>query len=194
MIPIDLWVLLAAGWKAADSMMLLRWMVKVLRDGGLQPGQGERPKISLLNCGGSREPVFRALHDGACALLQFFSCIHRNKLWLDRQQAQHVAAAMDLFTSAYSYLAGFCFGQSICCFHLEPSLHMCKHIQLRLQESLDAGAPRLLSPAAVLCEASEDFIGKVSRISRRVHARTCGQRTLQRYMVKVHLEWEKLGV
>ena len=77
-------------------------------------------------------------------------------------------------------------------FHLEPSLHLLKHIGLRLRTQLEAGATHILNPATFLAEAGEDFIGKVARISRRVSARLTSQRTMQRILVKTCADWRAL--
>ena len=79
-------------------------------------------------------------------------------------------------------------------YHLEPSLHMFKHVQVRLLRILATGAQAIMSPAAHLTDLSEDLVGICSRMSRRVAARTCGQRTLQRMLIRYYLEFEKLGL
>ena len=142
----------------------------------------------------ARAMIYRAIHDGCVGLLRFFQLLHKRGLFLTRQDASDAAGAMNLFCQTYTYLARSFFDLGLCRYHLEPTLHMCRHVSYGLEQVLQTGAPVLVSPGAWLCEQSEDFVGKISRITRRVSARLCAQRTLQRYLVKVFLEWERLGV
>ena len=175
-------------------MIMLRWLLQLLRGGPVQDGDLGRPGRSVLDSGDDRAPALLAMHDCSCAILQFFSIAHKGGLWLSRDDGIKVANCLALFVAGYSFLANYFVTRRQCRYHMEPSQHLLKHVKMRLQEPLDAGAPVIMNPAAWLCEQSEDWIGRISRITRRVHARTCGQRTLQRYLVKLHLEWEQLKV
>ena len=172
--------------------MLLRWLVKLLREGPVRADGSGRPNVSLMR--GEHGAACQAMHDSACAILQFFAIVHKEKLWLSRLKGMQLVECVNLFVAGYCYLAGYCHRLSLCRFHMEPALHMFKHVATRAQETLSAGAPVLMNPAAHLCEQGEDFIGRISGITRRVHARTCGKRTAQRYLIKLHLEMERLGL
>ena len=166
-----------------------------LREGPFQSEELGRTGQSLLNrAGDDRAIALQAMHDGAVAVLRFFGILHKEKLWLSRNTAKEVVACIDLFLSSYVFLAKFSHAKGLTRYHLEPSHHMLAHIITRIEEALARGAPMVLSPAAFLCEMSEDFVGRVSRISRRVHSRTCGKRTCQRYLIKLFLEFERFKV
>ena len=182
------------GWKGSDSLILMRWLLKLLRGGPVRFEEGRRPGISLLVNAGDRGGVYNAVHDGCCSVLLLFQLLHKGSLWLERPQAGKIIECVELFCAVYGFLANFFMRERKCRFHMEPSLHLFYHIALRLRETLDSGAPVLLNPALFMCEQSEDWVGRISRITRRVHARTCGQRTLQRYLVKMFLELEKHGI
>ena len=49
------------------------------------------------------------------------------------------------------------------------------------------------SPANWLCEQSEDYTGRVAQVSRKVAARACSKSTMQRYLIRLHVEWPRLG-
>ena len=99
---------------------------------------------------------------------------------------------MDIFTSCYVFLANRMHERRENRFHLEPSLHLFKHMAYRLRLQLAKETCRyILSPAAYLAEAGEDFIGKVARLSRRVSARLTGQRTLERMLIKTFYGLER---
>ena len=100
---------------------------------------------------------------------------------------------MEMFTSCYVFLANRMHERRENRFHLEPSLHLFKHMAFRLQLQLAVKTCNyILSPAAFLAEAGEDFIGKVARLSRRVSARLTGQRTLERMLIKTYMDWKEL--
>ena len=183
-----------SGWKGSDTMILLRWLLKVLREGPLLSEEQRRSGVPVANGAGDMVPCIAAMVDGCCSLLQYFTVLHKDKLWLERHRAQQAMQSLDLFVAAYCFLARACLLRGVPRFHMEPSLHMVKHMSVRLQQSLDMQAPRVLNPACWLCEASEDWVGRIARISRRVHARTVGKRTLQRYLIKMFLEFERVGM
>ena len=180
--------------KQVDTLMLARWLLLLLREGPVQPEENKRQGVSLLAAGGDREHALRAMQDCSCALLEFSSILHQQKLFLSRGIASELVACVDVICGSYSYLANFFPSRKLAVYHMEPTLHVFKHVGLRLEEALNRDAPVIFSPASFLCEMGEDWIGLVSRITRRVHARTCGKRTIQRYLIKTHLEWEKLGI
>ena len=98
-----------------------------------------------------------------------------------------------MFTTCYVYLATKMHSRGENRFHLEPSLHLFKHMGVRLQRQLAIKeCCYIINPAAFLAEAGEDFIGKVARVSRRVSARLTGQRTLERILIKARMEWQQL--
>ena len=129
------------------------------------------------------------MHDAAMGTLVFFQVIHKSGIWLRREETKRAMDAVNVFCTAYAYLASGFHRLELPRFHVEPSLHVFKHAAVRIQRQLQSGAARILSPSVHLCENTEDFVGQVARISRRVSARTCGLRTLQRYLIKAHLLW-----
>ena len=48
---------------------------------------------------------------------------------------------------------------------------------------------QVLSPKAWMCWADEDFIGRVSRVSRRAHALTTARRTIERCLGLYRRQW-----
>ncbi|CAE7875397.1 unnamed protein product [Symbiodinium necroappetens] len=183
------------GWKASDTMILLRWLLKLVTTGPVLRDASGRTGVSLqahFAADATKQLVCCALQDGASALLRMFQILYKTDVWLDREAATAVADAIDLFANVYCCLAGI-FHREVkqSRFHMEPTLHHFAHVSERMREVLATGANKVLSPACFLCEQSEDFVGRISRLARRCAARTCGQRTLQRYLIKVCLEWER---
>jgi hypothetical protein len=73
------------------------------------------------------------------------------------------------------------------------------HFAVDTQERLDLNDMHILSPNNDNCETDEDFVGRVSRLSRSVHALSIPQRTIQRYKIKAYFvftgqDWGSSGV
>lgn len=132
------------------------------------------------------------MYDAARAPLIFFQLIHRGGVFWNRDDAKKAKAACDVFCSAYSFLAAEFVKLQLPRYHVEPALHAFKHASIRLKKQLDSGAKFIMTPSVHLCEASEDFIGQVARTARRVSAKTCGRRTLDRFLIKAHLAWSAM--
>ena len=181
------------GWKGADTMLLCRWLVRVLRRGPVTrdaAGALSRPNASVAEMAVSpRKEVYQAILDAACALVHFFQVLNHGGLWLDRATAGTICVDVNMFCAAYTFLARQMLSDGLCRFHIEPSLHVFSHFGQRIQSLLDLGAQRIMSPAAFLCENSEDFIGRIARLSRRCSARLPCNRTLQRYLIKAYFDW-----
>ena len=75
----------------------------------------------------------------------------------------------------------------LCRYHLEPSQHYFYHYNFELR-SHDV----IMSPATENCEADEDFIGRVCRLARCVHASTTTLRVLERHLIKCYFEFEEI--
>ena len=87
----------------------------------------------------------------------------------------------------YCYLADYSVkNKLIGGYNLRPKLHYFHHSLIDMQKGLQNSSRKwFLNHASWNCEANEDYIGRQARISRRVDARTCSLRTLERYLVKV---------
>ena len=131
------------------------------------------------------------MHDCALGVLVFFQVLHKCGIWLSRAEAQKAVDSCNMFCSGYSFLAAEFHQMGLPRYHIEPSLHQFKHASVRMQQQLRHGFAWVLSPGVFLNENGEGFIGQVARVSRRVAAKTCGLRTLQRFLIKAHLTWTR---
>ena len=113
-------------------------------------------------------------------------------VWISSAIARTLASSGLRFLSSYSKLAELCFQRRLQRFCLIPKLHFCHHLMVELhQQSLEAAW--CLSPLAFSVQSQEDFIGRPSRISRRVSAKqTQSLRTLQRVLLAMKAEFHKL--
>ena len=111
---------------------------------------------------------------------------HSHHLWLRRGCAALIYQSGMKCLRGFSWLARFALSQGLCCFAMRPKAHSLHHLLFDIKRQLDQpDATYILSPACWLCENNEDWIGRVSRLSRRVSGRTTSLRTTQRYLIHV---------
>ena len=180
----------AARFKGSDCMMLLRWLRHLVLNGAVDEGHFLRPGQSLADQPGKQweSDFFSQLLKACVGGVQFFHSVHSEGLWLSRSSAQDLAASCQDFCEAYSKLAQMCFERKWTRFRMEPCLHHFHHFSVECRIHLRSEASYIPSPACDLCEADEDFVGKIARASRCVHMSSMTQRTIERYLVKLWFE------
>lgn len=87
------------------------------------------------------------------------------------------------FLRSYAKLAEICLREGACLYNMQPKLHYFKHILLTLDWQIEMEHERILNPVADVTYMDEDYIGRVSRLSRRVHQSQVHKRTLERVLV-----------
>ena len=96
-------------------------------------------------------------------------------------------ASMQRFVTGYMKLASDCLQDDFNGYAVKPKLHLFKHQVLDLHESLSKGDEVIMNWNVFNCEQSEDLVGRISRLSRRMDSRRVGERVLQCYLVKCHI-------
>ena len=180
----------AARFKGSDCMLLLRWLRHLMLNGPVDENLLLRPGVNLTESTNDliSAEIYKEVLKGSLSAVQFFHILHTQGLWLTAPVAKEVAVACQDFCSAYAALAKVCFQQSWVRFRLEPCLHHFHHFAIEIQLLLSKSVRMIYSPASHLCEADEDFVGRICRGSRMVHAQSMTQRTLDRYLVKLWFE------
>ena len=162
--------------KGSDVTLLLMWL----------------DFVTGLFCGMHDSHVLRAIHQATRGALDYIGVMHSHPLWLRRACAQVQLHAGYTFVRGYMWLATNSMEQGLAGYRLRPKLHYMCHLLKETQDQLLRGSEHILSSAAFLCETNEDFIGRVSRTSRRVAARTACYRTTQRYLTKMRALLDRL--
>ena len=124
--------------------------------------------------------------------LTYIGIMHSHGCFLPACCARVQLEAGLSFIRGYAFMANFCSSKKVAGYRLRPKLHYMHHMLYGAQKQLEAGASFIFSSSVDLCEQNEDFIGRISRVSRRVAARTAGLRTTQRYLVKVRAVLQRL--
>lgn len=116
-------------------------------------------------------------------ILNFTSIQYSHDLWLPTKCAELMYLEGLVALRAYNYAAGHCLDLGRALFGLRPKFHLLAETVFEIRASVRKGDQWVLSPVIFNCEDNEDFIGRISRISRHVSSRQCTLRTLQRYGV-----------
>ena len=137
-------------------------------------------KVSLRNLKGDDETVLTAMLQLVQGTLNFIGVMHSHNLWLPKSCTQFMMTQGLVALRSYSYCARVSMRMRKRLFCMRPKFHYWAHTVFELRESADSSR-YTLNPCIYNCEQNEDFIGRVSRISRHVSTRATILRTLQRY-------------
>ena len=130
----------------------------------------------------SEDRLLQIIQSGAQAIGMCMRGMLQANLWMEFEQARVVAESGLYFLQCYGKCANICHSREICRFNLTPKLHCWHHICQHLWHQTQQQIRYSLNPLAHSCFTDEDFVGRVSRISRRVSPRLQALRTLQRYL------------
>ena len=126
--------------------------------------------------------------------IDFTAVMHSHGVFLTRACARFMMKSGYRLLRGYAYLADTCINERRRLYALRPKLHFFHHTLRDMQDQLDRGDTCVLSPGIFNCEANEDFIGRISRISRRVSPRLASLRTTQYYLVACKLQFRRAGL
>ena len=160
--------------KGSEVTLLMTWLDFYLRTVLHSP----------LKCHDDKTPLL-AMHQMVQGGLTYIGIMHGHGVFMPASCARVQSDAGLAFIRGYAFLANYCTQHRIAGYRLRPKLHYFHHLVHEAQVQIRSGAPYILSSVMFLCEQNEDFIGRISRVSRRVSAMTAGYRTTQRYLVKV---------
>ncbi|CAE7283808.1 unnamed protein product [Symbiodinium microadriaticum] len=168
------------GCKGSDTIVLLKWLrvlVVQLRSRGRSVGTGH----DFATC---RACAF--IEMAVIGGLQFSQGIHGHSLWLGQSCMRFLRKNLFDFLRGYSQLALYCQIRNIPLFGLTPKYHALCHFKHDFEDSLQKNRQTLINPAAFDCSMSEDFIGRVSRQSRRIGFKKdkFEKHLLQHYLLK----------
>lgn len=109
--------------------------------------------------------------------------------WLPRDEALQLSKLLMVFLQGYTACSRLSFEAGLHRFALVPKLHFLHHAAHRLK--LEASqAPWATSPLAESNQVQEDYVGKPSRLSRRVDTRKAHLRIIQRSLISVRASLE----
>ena len=128
---------------------------------------------------------------GAKDGLAFSQGIHGHGIWLAQSCVVFLRKTLQSFGASYALLANHCLNCGYSLYGMVPKLHAHLHFRADFDDSLAGGWPHTLNPAVFDNSMSEDFIGKVARLSRRISFKNIERTILHSYQVKVKFEIDK---
>ena len=141
------------------------------------------------------DDLLKIAYRAACNIELFLKGIYSHEVWIPRSAAETICARGLLFLRLYGRGAMLCHQRNRSLFMLQPNLHRLDEIIADMKAVLaDPGVERIMNPLTASTQADEDFIGKPSRVSRRVAARTIIRRTFQRSMIVYKDEYTNAGI
>ena len=143
----------------------------------------------------SHHQLFSAMMETLQGGLNYIGIYHGHGMFLTPSCAKFMVKAGYRLLKGYCYLAQRCVGEHRKFFALRPKVHYYHHMLVEMATQLERGDAAILNaPSMFNSESNEDFIGRVSRISRRVSPRLITMRTLQRYLVGCKLMLRRAGL
>ena len=130
--------------------------------------------ISLLSC--------HAEALGTCAFNLFISGLYGEGYWVHRDVAIPLAACCEKFSECFGRCSDVCYQRGLHRFHGVPKSHSLCHFPLRMREEA-ARSEYVVNCLSESVQMQEDFIGRPSRLSRRVSPKALHLRCVQRYLI-----------
>lgn len=163
------------GCKGADTILLLKYLkfFSSLKINEL----GETELLRLIKLGCEQGLAFQA--------------IHRHGIWLPAGCRKQIFEMANGFCKTYSRLAALAYSQRLTLFGLVPKAHALGHIYFDLERTKNNSFS--INPATWDTSSSEDFVGRVSRQSRRIGYRCIVSNTLLAYKVKANFVIQRFG-
>ena len=113
---------------------------------------------------------------------RFLSALYREGFWVRRDQGRRLASLIFLFLKCYQLAAAECQRLGKNRFGFTPKIHMLHHSAMRMQHEAEQ-AQWITNPLSESVQIQEDYIGRPSRLSRRVGMRLLHLRVLQRTLI-----------
>ena len=167
--------LISAPWassKGSDTILLLKWLRHFVKL------NVEIPTVA------GHERLLKEMLQVLDASLDL-GMIHGHKLFLERACARRLYVSIMTVCRGYARLGQRALAAKIRAFVLKPKIHGMHHVAKQLQHELKKGATLIPNPAVYSCDVNEDFLGRISRLSRRVGFKLCDLRVIHRYFFKI---------
>ena len=130
----------------------------------------------------SQEPLLQLAGEGCVAINKAIAKLFASNVFLTPDESNTVGQLTLKFLRRYSELSSRCMASKRCLFKIMPKHHVIQKMAILLLHSSERGAPTL-NPISLSVQMDEDFIGRPSRVSRRVTSgRLTTQRVLERYL------------
>lgn len=135
------------------------------------------------------EPLLVKAMEACFAIQAAIRGMYMGDLFLSHQESLHIGQNGLKFLRRYADLAADAASQGRNHFILQPKIHILHHWMVDLHKAGEEGRVAL-NPIGTSCQQNEDFIGRGSRLSRKVTARgPVLHRVLDRYLQAAYAKW-----
>ncbi|CAK9000117.1 unnamed protein product [Durusdinium trenchii] len=136
------------------------------------------------------DPLLHSIVHGTKCMNLFLAELYVQGYWIPSPLARKIAALGFQFCETYERCASLCHERHQNRFPLHPKCHMLLHHAHQLMDDARCG-DWAVNPLAESNQMQEDYIGRPSRISRRVAKRTIHLRALQRTILATYQALQK---
>lgn len=136
--------------------------------------------------------LFQLAQRAAVHVDTFLRGLYSWELWIPSEHARSIIDAGLSFLKIHGYAVKVAFARQRLLFHLMPNYHRMHHI-LWDMHTQSCTCKYILNPLYAATQSDEDFIGRISRTSRRVSPRLTIKRTLQRTLLSTYAQYVKIG-
>ncbi len=142
--------------------------------------------------GSTWSPMLQIAGQAAVEGNAFLRCLYNANAWLTVREARLASEHGLSFLRHYSDLAMMAWRDGRTLWVIQPKHHAYHHLVLQMLLASEAG--KVINPLCYACQQSEDFIGRPSRLSRRVTAQPkVAERVIERYLQSCYGQWVKAG-
>ncbi|CAE7891387.1 ANK3 [Symbiodinium necroappetens] len=127
------------------------------------------------------------------ALNKFITGLYEADVFLSSNQAYTLGEYGLQFLRRYSWCAGEAARQSRCLFIILPKMHCLQHICLQDLVMASQRFDLVVNPLVHSVQLCEDYVGRNSRTSRRIHPSTCTVRAVQRHLQLAFAKYVEAG-
>ena len=139
------------------------------------------------------DPDLQLVKEATLAIQSFMRSLYAEELWISPDRAAFLANLGFKFLRKYSILAQRAKESNRLFWILQPKHHALHHLLVRMWEDSERKI-HTMNPLATSVQQDEDFIGRGSRLSRRVtNMRSALQRVFERYLKSVYFHFESAG-
>ena len=125
---------------------------------------------------------------GTCLINTVTAVLYSEGYWIPSQRGSILARMLHGYLLQYSRLAVLAVKQGLNRWPMVPKLHMLAHTAEQMRTEAQRGS-WIQNPLATANQQQEDYIGRPSRLSRRVHASQLHVRVIERSLLA---SWQAL--
>lgn len=129
------------------------------------------------------DSILESILDVCSAVGHFMHIVFSAAFFLTESEGWQMIQSGHAFLQSYVRLARKSHAARMCIFSLKPKLHYFAHIIFTALQQFQSDSGSVISPIAESTFMAEDFVGEISRLSRRVSEKQQGRKVLYRYMV-----------